>query len=65
MTQDDVAAALGCSRKWVSRFERGLTGPSFEMVVAYADLMGIGVYLDMEDGIVDLSRPSREIRKSK
>ena len=65
MTQDDVASALGCSRKWVSRFERGLSVPSFDLVVAYAELFDIGVFVDFGADEADLARPSREIRKSK
>lgn len=65
VTQDEVASALGCTRKWVSRFERGLSVPSFELVVAYAAFFGVGLFMEIEDDAADLGLPSKEIRKSK
>jgi DNA-binding XRE family transcriptional regulator len=59
MTQEDAAVAIGCSRKWVSRFERGLSVPNFENVIAYAAMFGIGVYMDTNGRIADLDHPSR------
>jgi len=59
MSQEDIAAAIGCSRKWVSRFERGLSVPSFENVLAYAAMFGIGIVMMMPDGAPDMDRPSK------
>lgn len=61
MTQGDVASAIGCSRKWISRFERGLSVPAFENVIAYAALFGIELYMKMPEREVDLGKPSRRI----
>jgi len=47
LTQQEVASSLGCSRKWVSRFERGLSVPSLETVVAYASLFGVSVLMEI------------------
>lgn len=59
LTQDEVAATIGCSRKWVSRFERGLSVPNFENVIAYASMFGIGIYMDLPERVADLELPSR------
>nr|WP_250808582.1 helix-turn-helix transcriptional regulator [Neorhizobium tomejilense] len=63
LTQDDIAASLGCSRKWVSRFERGLSIPSFEIVIAYAAMFGIGIYMQMPKRDVELEHRSRHASK--
>jgi transcriptional regulator with XRE-family HTH domain len=63
ITQDEVAATIGCSRKWVSRFERGLSVPNFENVIAYASMFGIGIYMDIPERVADLDQPSRGISK--
>ncbi|MCS4088696.1 helix-turn-helix domain-containing protein [Rhizobium sp. BK176] len=63
ITQDDVAATIGCSRKWVSRFERGLSVPNFENVIAYASMFGIGISMDIPERVPDLELPSRGISK--
>jgi transcriptional regulator with XRE-family HTH domain len=61
MTQDDIAATIGCSRKWVSRFERGLSVPNFENVIAYAALFRIGIYMDLPNIAADMTIPSKGI----
>ena len=61
LTQDDVAATIGCSRKWVSRFERGLSVPNFENVIAYATMFGIRIYIDLPTATVDMTTPSKGI----
>lgn len=61
LTQDDVAATIGCSRKWVSRFERGLSVPNFENVIAYAAMFGIRIYMDLPDTTVDMTTPSKGV----
>ncbi|MBY3432660.1 helix-turn-helix transcriptional regulator [Rhizobium laguerreae] len=63
ITQDEVAATIGCSRKWVSRFERGLSVPNFENVIAYASMFGIGIYMDIPKTVADLDLPSRGVSK--
>jgi transcriptional regulator with XRE-family HTH domain len=63
ITQDEVAATIGCSRKWVSRFERGLSVPNFENVIAYASMFGIGIYMDVPARVADLERSSRGVSK--
>lgn len=64
MTQDDVANAIGCTRKWVSRFERGIAGTTFDTVLAYARLVGIEILMDFGDETPNLLRSSRELRMS-
>jgi transcriptional regulator with XRE-family HTH domain len=49
MPQDQVAATLGCSRKWVSRFERGAAEPTLSFLVAYAGLMGMRLVMDIPE----------------
>ncbi|MCV9964391.1 helix-turn-helix domain-containing protein [Pararhizobium sp. BT-229] len=61
LTQDDVAATIGCSRKWVSRFERGLSVPSFEIVIAYAAMFGIEIYMALPDASPDMTTPSKGV----
>jgi transcriptional regulator with XRE-family HTH domain len=61
LTQDEVAATIGCSRKWVSRFERGLSVPSFEIVIAYAEMFGIEIYMSLPDTSPDMTSPSRGV----
>jgi transcriptional regulator with XRE-family HTH domain len=63
LTQDEVAATIGCSRKWVSRFERGLSVPNFENVIAYASMFGIGIYMDIPEPTIDFELLSRGISK--
>lgn len=58
LTQEEVAATIGCSRKWVSRFERGLSVPNFENLIAYAAMFGIGLYMDLPETVVDMRTPS-------
>ena len=60
MSQSGVANLIGCNRKWVSRFERGLSIPSFDIVLAYAALFGVGIYMDNPRREADLSKPSRD-----
>jgi transcriptional regulator with XRE-family HTH domain len=50
LSQEQVATLLGCTRKWVSNFERGVSVPSFETVVAYAALFGIAILIEVPDG---------------
>lgn len=56
MTQRDVAARIGCTREWVSRFERGHSGSTLELVAAYARLFGVGLLMDIPATGVDLLR---------
>jgi transcriptional regulator with XRE-family HTH domain len=58
LSQEQVAYTIGCSRKWVSRFERGLSVPQLENVIAYARLFGIGFFISTPPEDVDLGRPS-------
>jgi len=50
MSQADVAALMGCSRKRVSEFELGLASPSFEFVEGYATLLGARLAYKAADG---------------
>jgi transcriptional regulator with XRE-family HTH domain len=43
MSQHEVAARLGCSRKRVSEFELGLADASFEFVASYCVLLGASI----------------------
>lgn len=49
MTQEEVAARLGCGRRWVSRFERGMSGASIDLVVAYASMFGISLLMEIPE----------------
>ena len=55
MTQSEVAASIGCNRKWVSDFERGLAGNNVIFIVAYAQLLGFDFLISCPDETVDLS----------
>jgi transcriptional regulator with XRE-family HTH domain len=40
-TQEQLAEAANCSTEYISRVERGLVSPSFEMIVRLADALGV------------------------
>ena len=40
MTQGQMAAALGCSQKDVSRWERGVHSPRVDVLIKMADVLG-------------------------
>lgn len=59
-TQEQLAEAVGCSTEYVSRVERGLVSPSFEMIVRLADALGVRpqALFDFEAGPGD--RPAQK-----
>ncbi len=59
MTQQEAAEIIGCNRKWVSNFERGLAGSNLELVMAYARLFDIEFFVSVPADDVDLARKSR------
>jgi DNA-binding XRE family transcriptional regulator len=61
LTQEDVASTIGCSRKWVSRFERGLSVPDFAIVIAYASMFGVKIFMSTPDVLTDMTVPSKGV----
>jgi transcriptional regulator with XRE-family HTH domain len=59
ITQDEMATILGCSRKWVSRFERSGTNPNLKNVLAYAKYFSVQLLVRFPVTDLDLERPSR------
>ena len=51
MTQEQMAAALGCSQKDVSRWERGVHSPRVDVLIKMADVLGCRI-----DDLIDRSR---------
>ena len=51
MTQGQMAAALGCSQKDVSRWERGVHSPRVDVPIKMADVLGRRI-----DDFIDRSR---------
>ncbi len=41
MTQEKLAEAVNCSTEYISRIERGLVSPSFEVIAAIAAAIGV------------------------
>ncbi len=50
LTQEQLAASVGCSTEYISRIERGLVSPSFEILSALANAFHIEV-----DALFDFS----------
>ncbi|MBS5618780.1 MAG: helix-turn-helix transcriptional regulator [Clostridiales bacterium] len=51
MTQGQMAAALGCSQKDVSRWERGVHSPRVDVLIKMADVLRCRI-----DDLIDRSR---------
>lgn len=51
MTQGQMAAALGCSQKDVSRWEHGVHSPRVDVLIKMADVLGCRI-----DDLIDRSR---------
>lgn len=51
MTQGQMATALGCSQKDVSRWERGVHLPRVDVLIKMADVLGCRI-----DDLIDRSR---------
>lgn len=43
LTQEELAESVGCSTEYVSRIERGLVSPSFEILSALATALKVDV----------------------
>lgn len=43
LTQEQFAEKVGCSSEYISRIERGLVSPSFEILGALADALNVQV----------------------
>lgn len=43
LTQEELAESVGCSTEYVSRIERGLVSPSFEILSALATAFQVDV----------------------
>lgn len=43
LTQEELAESVGCSTEYVSRIERGLVSPSFEILSALATAFKVDV----------------------
>lgn len=51
MTQGQMAAALGCSQKDVSRWERGVHSPRVDVLIKMADVLGCPI-----DALIEKSK---------
>lgn len=49
MTQDELAAKAGVSRKWVVEFEAGKSSAEFALVIRVLDALGLVLQVRSED----------------